>query len=232
MSTEITVGLIAAISVVVNLVLGHVLANRRTADNLRAAIEREIDIARKLRPGSPEVEALENHITRSIKRLIVNDERRDENYLFLRSGGTCIALLAALEGLLALQRSGRVPERFEFAVAFTTHLTGIASVISLAGFVYIAASQSWYSIRVRRAKAALRKQRRQRDKLWKQFRTQQERIRGLENELDTHKDQIVAHFGQEQWDAAKAQLQQSSSGDDEIERHYREAVERDARLLD
>lgn len=231
-STDITVGLIAAIAVVVNLVLGHILVNRRTADNLRAAIEREIDITRKLRPGSPEVEALETHITQSIKRLIVNDERRDETYLFLRAGGTTLALLVAQEGLLALHRTGWVSERFEFLVGFAAALVGISAIISLAGFIYIAVSQTWYSIRVRRAKAALRKQRRQRDELWKQYRAQQERIEELDTELDAHEDQIIAHFGQEQWDAVKAQLQQSKDAERDVERVYREAVAEDSRLLD
>jgi hypothetical protein len=85
-ANEVLLGLIAVCGVLATPVVSYVIS-RQSANDLRANIDKEIVIIRKLAPGSPEVAKLEAHVTSSIDKLIERDERRARLIDVVRSAG-------------------------------------------------------------------------------------------------------------------------------------------------
>jgi hypothetical protein len=103
--TEIVVALIAATGVCVQATLSY-LVNRRNAIDLRSNIDREIDIVRKLQPGSGEAERLERHIKDAIDKLISGDEKRDSASAIMRLPVRMSLIALALYGLATWRTAG------------------------------------------------------------------------------------------------------------------------------
>lgn len=76
MEKEIVAAIIAGAVTLLGIVLGQFLLRRQAAKDLRAIIDREIDIVRRLRPDSEEAYLLEAHISKSIKLLIRSETNR------------------------------------------------------------------------------------------------------------------------------------------------------------
>ncbi|GAB3227076.1 hypothetical protein [Mycolicibacterium hippocampi] len=77
MPTEVVVAIIAVCGVVLTQVVTYAIS-RQNANDLRANIDREVDIIGKLQPTSDEAKKLEAHVRASIGKLIHRDERREQ----------------------------------------------------------------------------------------------------------------------------------------------------------
>ncbi|MBJ7341619.1 hypothetical protein [Mycolicibacterium sp.] len=77
MSEGVAVALIAVGGVVLTQFVTY-LISRQSASDLRTNIDREIEIIRKLQPGSTEATKLEAHIKASIEKLVYRDQRREQ----------------------------------------------------------------------------------------------------------------------------------------------------------
>ncbi|CAN5223798.1 hypothetical protein BH11ACT6_BH11ACT6_05180 [soil metagenome] len=199
MSTEVKVALIAAAAVFVQVVVSY-LINRQRANDLRANIDREVDIIRKLEPGSPEALRLESHVKASIDKLITRDERREQIGDLLRSAAPLPVLCFTISGLGAWRERG-VPEPIEFAVdIFFWALVGVLAAQVLAavwraGLVVFGFTEIWVKgfLAKTRTRRRLREGRRTID-------GQQKQVDKVMDIFSPHEDEIIQKAGQGKWD--------------------------------
>lgn len=126
MSEKIVVGLLVFGGVVLTQAVGY-LISRQAANDVRANIDREIDIIRKLRPGTTEATLLEAHVSDSVAKLIYRDKRRQQLTDLFRSFAPLLLVLAAANGMEVWQQHG-VPERLKVPVA-VAYYTLLAAMV-------------------------------------------------------------------------------------------------------
>lgn len=115
MPKEVVVALIAVAGVSLTQMVTYAIS-RQNANDLRVNIDREINIIRKLHPGSEEAVKLVNHIKASVSKLIYRDERREQLAELVRSLAPIVVLGVIVAALDWWRRDG-VPELLSLAVA-------------------------------------------------------------------------------------------------------------------
>jgi hypothetical protein len=155
-SNEIVVALIAVSGVVLTQLVTYILG-RQSRRDLRANIDREIDIVRKLRPASAEANKLEKHIKSCIDDLIWRDERREQLGDVGRNFGPIIVLGFAV-GALGVWREHGVPKDFNVLVSSAYWGLAINFAVLVLQSVWKGARYAYWRVRLWMAK-------------WKQWRS-------------------------------------------------------------
>jgi hypothetical protein len=204
-SKEIVVALIAVSGVVLTQFVTYVLGRQARRD-LRANIDREIDILRKLRPESNEAGKLEKHITWSIDDLIWRDERRERLSNVGRNFGPLLVIGWALWAL-GIWRNHGVPK--DLSSLITSVYWGLFANFVLIGGLLIWDAGKYAYWRVRFAVAKVRGWflDRKLAKLGAQAKALNEHGEAIEavgrqriQAIMAIRDQVIAKLGQEEWD--------------------------------
>jgi hypothetical protein len=127
MSEKITVALIVFGGVIVTQAVGYLIA-RQAANDLGANIDREIDIIRKLRPGTTEVTSLEAHVKASIAKLIYRDKRRQQLTDLIAESAPPLITIALAVGIQAWQQHG-IPDLLRVPVNIATYTLFAVTVL-------------------------------------------------------------------------------------------------------
>lgn len=188
---QVWVAVVAGAFVIGQALLGHYLANARESRDLRASLERDVELLKKLRPGSHEARLLERHVSIGIGKLVWSEQRRAPmkraTWLNTASLGVFFLMLP-----LAIWRWLGVPPAIDPLV------TAALVVMAVVGVLLIAAT--WWEIiqyrrKLRRGQLS--------DPDVKQRARRHVALTLLDAETDSmllaHKDEIVAAYGMGQW---------------------------------
>lgn len=218
--TEIVVAIIGAIGLAVQ-VLANVIVARQSANDELTNIDRKIELARKLNPAADDRKKLEEHIARSIDKIVERDWRRDQN----RTGiGISMVLLSS--GVILAALSVWVDSGVPRVMNQLVHglLLGSAIIFALSGvaMVWVMLREIWHWGRYLWRRGDLNRQlwlnRRRDRKNRREFEdiTGEKALAGkafyrqLLDAAEPHKVAIIAKVGQEQWDAVVASGQEDT----------------------
>ena len=226
MNTDIWVALIAAGTGWGGILLTTYLVRRQAANDLRANIDREIEIAKKLRPDSGEVRMLELHISKSISALIGRESRRESNSETFAVTSTILGTSVALYALDFWRRHG-VPELLHTPVEVVYWtlwafygLIFFGSLIRLFSATKTGVKYGYWRTRLVFSKARLA--------WWKRKTKRAEQIFAVRRAYDAYiqqwaienKDALIAEYGQEEYDANNAELTRIIKMGDGIEERF------------
>ena len=233
MRTEIVVALIGAGALSVQVVANY-LINRQSANDLRTNIDREIDIIRKLRPGSDEARKLQEHVSTSINNMIDRDQRRDLASENLRISGLSVVVALAFYGLGVWREHG-VPKdlRVIVDVLYWGLILLLLAILWQAARYYYFTIRRWFRIwRAKREIAKLEKKKAEMKAAMK-AEMKAEKAKGFSiidasrkrmEALAPFKAQIIDTAGQEAWDeiekAHKVGEEVWNEFENEIEKAY------------
>jgi hypothetical protein len=243
--TQIVVALIAAGGLLTANLLAAFLLNRQKAKDLRSNIEREIDIVRKLQPGSDETVKLERHISRSIDDLIAREERRAQSSVTWWKIGAMAAVTFSIVGLVLWRERG-VPERFHVTVEvaywalWVTYAVFIGqAIVALYRVVKPVVDLGVNGVRLLKARARLllinrtikaserriKEAQARIDALQAEFQMRREYSKYVVAVLEENKDAYIAKHGQQHWDDMMAERARLDAMGDEIEMLMRDEEE-------
>ncbi|MCB0929864.1 MAG: hypothetical protein KDB70_18595 [Mycobacterium sp.] len=223
MSGQIWVAVIAGAVVIGQVFLGNHLATARESRDLRAAIERDIDILRKLRPGTYEARVLEHHVSRGIARSVKEDEMRFILAPLVKLKAPTVIVLVLMFALAVWQSLGMSETVRPTVDLVTWFVTGLAGILIVMALVVIAdvLGDLWPD---RRAFARDRTARDRRNRVNLTLEALQLNA-ATEAELDARRDEIIGAFGQEHWD----ELERGRIGGDDAPQPTRRWWQRRAR---
>lgn len=133
---------------------------------MRVSIDREIDIVKKLKPGTDEAVLLNKHIGQSIRDLIERDNARSQAAKLAGWFGLMAVLFAVFYGSVALRQSDQLAGSWKLAVQFFGWLSYVAFITALilalfdSRKLYVnqsVQSSKWSIVAMRLGRAALRR---------------------------------------------------------------------------
>jgi len=224
MNTDIVVALIAAGAVLGGTMLGNFLLGRQKANDLRTNIEREVDIVRKLRPGSDEVVLLEKHISRNILELVTRDLQRGRSsgdlWLFLSIAATSMFLYA-----MGIWRESGIWEPIRpWVEVVYWGLWAVYALLMLRGVIYflklgkIGVKFGVLVARLGLGKVRLAWLKHRSKKLRREFEVRRAYAAYMKDWMEANKGEIVAATGQEWWDTMMAERASIDALGDEAEK--------------
>ncbi len=213
MQTEIWVALIAVVGVLTQVLLTY-LVSRQSANDLRTNIDRQIEIVRKLNPGSSAAIKLEQHIDVSLDELITRDTRRWAISRVAWSSAPGPALGLALWGIYVWNKHG-IPEDLRYPVVglsgFLLGLLGgvvVVTIVQIARVVWLTVRYGYLRLTKWRLQRRFNKLR-EKNRVMRAYRKElTEWRREAMAQMTAHKDELIAEHGQQWWDDMTAEYEE------------------------
>lgn len=229
MPKEVVAALIAVGGVIFTQLITYAIS-RQSARDLRVNIDREIEIIKKLRPGSDEAQRLELHVKASIDKLIARDERREQLLEILATSAPIPVLAAAALGLGFWREHGVPPGLSPLVTMLYWGLFGLLLYqVWLSGWRFgkflFAFLQAWVHV-MRRRRAMM-----QIIKMTKRSLAEgRQELQGLIATLHGLEEKVIQSAGQDGWDTL-IQLVNNSLAHHDIAETEIAQVERDMKAL-
>jgi hypothetical protein len=221
MNTDIVVALIGAGA----LLAGQLLVRRQATKDLRANIDRDVNIVRRLNPESAEAKLLEQHIRSNIVKLITRERRQTPNEIWVF--GSFSVTSFAIAGL-GWWRGHGVPEVLRVPVeVFYWFLWVVYAVLLVRALTYllefgkIGVKVGVLGVRLRWNKVRLWYLKRKNTKVRKQYEALRQYDKIVVDYMHEHKDDIVAKIGQQEWDDLMAERAELDAMAEEIDARHR-----------